>query len=169
VTLLEFVDPPTIESASKNEIDLGVKAAGNGPRAQPPLARCQSVWCILNRMVQYTRTGVDASFAALSDVTRRGVLEQLGRADASITDLAEKFHMTLTGMKKHVGVLEQAGLVTTEKVGRVRTCKLGRGLLEEEAAWIEQHRQLWSARFDELDKLVEHLKRKEKADARRKR
>ena len=76
-------------------------------------------------MVQYTRTGFDASFAALSDATRRGVLEQLGRADASITDLADKFHMTLTGMKKHVGVLEQAGLVTTAKVGRVRTCRLG--------------------------------------------
>jgi len=67
-------------------------------------------------MVQYTRACFDASFAALSDATRRGVLEQLGRADASITELAEKFHMTLTGMKKHVGVLEQARLVTTEKV-----------------------------------------------------
>ena len=89
-------------------------------------------------MVQYTRTGFDASFAALSDATRRGVLEQLGRADASITDLAEKFDMTLTGMKKHVGVLEQAGLVTTEKVGRVRTCKLGLRRLEEEAAWIRE-------------------------------
>ena len=94
-------------------------------------------------MVQYTRTRLDASFAALSDATRRGVLEQLGRADASITDLAEKFHMTLTGMKKHVGVLEQAGLVTTEKVGRVRTCKLGPRRLEEETAWIERYRQLW--------------------------
>jgi DNA-binding transcriptional ArsR family regulator len=82
-------------------------------------------------MVQYARTGFDASFAALSDATRRGVLEQLGRADASITDLAEKFHMTLTGMKKHVGVLERAGLVTTEKVGRVRTCKLGPRRVEE--------------------------------------
>ena len=76
--------------------------------------------------------------------------------------------MTLTGMKKHVSILEQAGLVTTEKVGRVRTCKLGLRRLEEEAAWIERHRQLWSARFDALDELVEHLKRKEKADARRK-
>ena len=76
-------------------------------------------------MVQCNRAHFDASFGALSDATRRGVLEQLGRADASITVLAEKFHMTLTGMKKHVGVLEQAGLVTTEKVGRVRTCKLG--------------------------------------------
>ena len=115
------------------------------------------------------REGFKASFAALSDATRRGALEQLGRADASITDLGEKFHMTLTGMKKHVGVLEQAGLVTTEKVGRVRTCKLGLRRLEEEAAWIEQHRQLWSARFDALDELVEHLKRKEKADDQRKR
>jgi len=120
-------------------------------------------------MVQSLSTRFDASFAALSDVTRRGVLEQLGRADASITELAEKFHMTLTGMKKHVGVLEQAGLVTTEKVGRVRTCKLGLRQLEEEAAWIERHRRLWNARFDELDKVVEELKRKEKIDGRKKR
>jgi DNA-binding transcriptional ArsR family regulator len=109
-------------------------------------------------MVQYTRDGFDASFAALSDATRRGVLEQLGRADASITDLAERFHMTLTGMKKHVGVLEQAGLVTTEKVGRVRTCKLGPRRLEEETAWIERHHQLWASRFDALDKVIEELK-----------
>jgi DNA-binding transcriptional ArsR family regulator len=120
-------------------------------------------------MAQYTLTRFDVSFAALSDVTRRGVLEQLARADASITDLAEKFHMTLTGMKKHVGVLEQAGLVTTEKVGRVRNCKLGLRRLDEEAAWIERYRQLWAARFDELDKVVEELKRKEKVDGRKKR
>src|SRR5438093_13260291 len=120
-------------------------------------------------MVQYTRTGFDTSFAALSDATRRGVLEQLGRADASITDLAEKFDMTLTGMKKHVGVLEQAGLVTTEKVGRVRTCKLGMYRLEEETAWLEGYRQLWASRFDELDKVVEQLKRKPKVDVQKKR
>ena len=120
-------------------------------------------------MVQYSRAPFDASFAALSDATRRGVLEQLGRADASITDLAEKFHMTLTGMKKHVGVLEQAGLVATEKVGRVRTCKLGPRQLEEEAAWIEKYRQLWDARFDALDQVVEQMKRKERIDGRKKR
>jgi DNA-binding transcriptional ArsR family regulator len=124
---------------------------------------------ILNRMVQYSQARFDASFAALSDATRRGVLEQLGRADASITDLADKFRMTLTGMKKHVGVLEQAGLVTTEKVGRVRTCTLGPRRLEEEAAWIERYRELWAARFDDLDKVVEELKRKEKVDGRKKR
>ena len=118
-------------------------------------------------MVQFSRARLDASFAALSDATRRGVLEQLGGSDASITDLAEKFHMTLTGMKKHVGVLEQAGLVATEKVGRVRTCKLGRRRLEEEVAWIERYRQLWDARFDELDSVVEELKRKEKVDGRK--
>jgi DNA-binding transcriptional ArsR family regulator len=118
-------------------------------------------------MVQYAPTPFDASFAALSDATRRGVLEQLGRADASITDLADKFHMTLTGMKKHVGVLEQAGLVTTEKIGRVRTCKLGLSRLEEEAAWIERYRQLWDARFDALDKIVEELTRKETVDGRK--
>jgi DNA-binding transcriptional ArsR family regulator len=120
-------------------------------------------------MVQYGSPRFNASFAALSDVTRRGVLEQLGRADASITELAEKFHMTLTGMKKHVGVLEHAGLITTEKVGRVRTCKLGLRRLEEEAAWIERYHQLWNARFDELDKVVEELKRKEKARGRKQR
>jgi DNA-binding transcriptional ArsR family regulator len=120
-------------------------------------------------MVQYSPTRLDASFAALSDATRRGVLEQLGRSEASITELADKFHMTLTGMKKHVGVLEQAGLVTTRKVGRVRTCKLGRRRLEDEAAWIEKYRQLWAARFDALDEVVAELKRKEKADGRKKR
>ena len=123
----------------------------------------------LNHMVQYYVTRFDASFAALSDATRRGVLEQLGRGDASITELAEKFHMTLTGMKKHVGVLEQAGLVATEKIGRVRTCKLGPRRLAEEAAWIERYRQLWSARFDALDQVVEELKRKETEHGRAKR
>ena len=123
----------------------------------------------LNRMVQYQAARLDVSFAALSDATRRGVLEQLGRADASITDLAVKFDMTLTGMKKHIGVLEQAGLVTTEKVGRVRTCKLGPRRLEDETAWIERYRRLWDARFDELDQVVEELKRKEMTDGRKKR
>ena len=118
-------------------------------------------------MVQYTR--LDASFAALSDATRRGVLEQLGRSDASITELADKFHMTLTGMKKHVGVLEQAGLVTTQKVGRVRTCKLGLRRLDEEAAWIEARRQIWNERFDALNDVVEALKRKEENDGRTRR
>src|SRR6476660_7551002 len=117
-------------------------------------------------MVQYPDGRLDASFGALSDATRRGVLEQLGRADASITDLAGTFHMTLTGMRKHVGVLEQAGLVTTEKVGRVRTCRLGPRGLEEETAWIDQHRRLWELRFDELDKVVTELERKENVDGR---
>jgi DNA-binding transcriptional ArsR family regulator len=113
-------------------------------------------------MVQLSRNPLDASFAALSDATRRGVLLQLGHADASITDLAERFRMTLTGMKKHVGVLEQAGLVTTEKVGRVRTCKLGPRQLEEETAWLETHRQRWAERFDVLAAVVQELKRKER-------
>jgi len=120
-------------------------------------------------MVQYWSARLDASFAALSDATRRGVLEQLGRADASITDLADKFHMTLTGMKKHVGVLEQAGLVTTEKIGRVRTCTLARRRLEEEMAWLQRYHQLWASRFDELDEVIETLKRKEKGHERKKR
>jgi DNA-binding transcriptional ArsR family regulator len=124
---------------------------------------------MLNHMVQYIPNHFDASFGALADATRRGVLEQLGRGDASITALADRFHMTLTGMKKHVGVLERAGLVTTEKVGRVRTCRLGRRGLQEEAAWIERYHQLWSARFAELDNVVEELTREESADGRKKR
>jgi len=120
-------------------------------------------------MVQYSTGPLNASFTALSDATRRGVLEQLGRSDASITDLAQTFHMTLTGMRKHVGVLEQAELVTTEKVGRVRTCRLGPRRLDEETAWIERYRQLWDSRFDELDKVVEELQRKEKANGRNER
>ncbi|MDO9335410.1 MAG: metalloregulator ArsR/SmtB family transcription factor [Caulobacter sp.] len=115
-------------------------------------------------MVQFNPARLDASFAALSDATRRGVLEQLGRSDASISDLAERFQMTLTGMKKHVGVLEQAGLVTTQKVGRVRTCRLGQRRLEEEAAWIEGRRQVWEARFEALDAIVEELKTRERTD-----
>ncbi|HUQ06065.1 MAG TPA: metalloregulator ArsR/SmtB family transcription factor [Kofleriaceae bacterium] len=120
-------------------------------------------------MVQSASARLDASFFAISDATRRGVLEQLGRGDASITDLAGRFRMTLTGMKKHVAVLEEAGLVATEKVGRVRTCTLGPHRFEDETAWIEAHRQLWDARFDALDNLVEDLKRKETTDARKNR
>lgn len=117
-------------------------------------------------MVQLLQPGLDASFAALSDPTRRRVLEQLGRTDASISDLADRFGMTLTGMKKHIGVLEGVGLVTTRKVGRVRTCQLGRRRLEEAAAWIDGYRRLWDARFTALDEIVEELKKRESADGR---
>ena len=120
-------------------------------------------------MVQYAVSQLDASLAALSDSTRRGVLEQLGREEASITDLADRFHMTLTGMRKHVGVLEQAGLVVTEKVGRVRICRTGARRLEEVAAWVERYQQLWDARFRELDQVIEELKQKERSDGRKKR
>jgi DNA-binding transcriptional ArsR family regulator len=120
-------------------------------------------------MVQYPDGRLDASFAALSDATRRGVLERLGRSNASITDLAEAFHMTLTGMRKHVGVLEQAGLVTTEKVGRVRTCRLGPRRLEDETAWIEEQRRIWDRRFDELEQVVAQRRQKERHDGHPKR
>lgn len=118
-------------------------------------------------MVQFNRVHLDASFAALSDATRRGVLERLGQADASITELADQFRMSLTGMKKHVGVLEQAGLVTTQKVGRVRTCSLGERRLEAETAWIERYRQAWDARFNELDQVVAELQQKHRVDGKR--
>src|SRR5215831_6377827 len=123
----------------------------------------------LNHMVQYPDARLDASFAALSDATRRGVLERLGRGDASITDLATTFHMTLTGMRKHVGVLEGAQLVTTEKVGRVRTCRLGPRRLEDETAWIEGQRRLWDARFEALEQVVAERQRKEQTDGHPKR
>jgi len=152
-------DPPP-----QGKVDRGAATRRRGFTHDAALAPRQSARYTLNHMVQYTTSRLDASFAALSDATRRGVLERLGRSDASITELADRFHMTLTGMKKHVGVLEHAGFVTTEKVGRVRTCKLGRRRLEEEVAWIEGYRQLWAARFDALDRVVEELNRKEKID-----
>ena len=115
-------------------------------------------------MVHYTPSRIDTTFAALSDATRRGVVEALMRQDASISDLAAQFDMTLTGMKKHVGVLEQAGLVSTQKIGRVRTCRLGPGRLEDEAQWIDAYRRMWAERFAALDGLVAELKQQEKAD-----
>ena len=124
------------------------------------------VSAILNHMVQHSQTHFNASFAALADATRRGVLERLARGDASITDLADKFDMTLTGMKKHVGVLEHAGLVTTEKVGRVRNCTIGPSRLEEEMEWISRYRQVWDARFEALDRVIEQLKSRDKPDVR---
>ena len=111
-------------------------------------------------MVQYS-SSLDASFAALSDATRRGVLAQLGRGNASISSLADRFHMTLTGMKKHVQVLERAGLVETEKVGRVRTCRLGERGLTTEAEWIDSQRKLFEARFAALDAILEDMKQEE--------
>lgn len=117
-------------------------------------------------MVQQSAARLDVSFAALSDATRRGVLERLGRGEASITALAEAFHMTLTGMKKHVRVLEEAGLVVTEKVGRVRVCRLSPTRLEAEAAWIERYRRRWDLRFEALDDVVEDLKQREDRNVR---
>lgn len=116
-------------------------------------------------MVQFQSAHLDASFAALSDATRRGILERLGRADASISELAGTFRMSLTGMKKHIGILEQTGLVRTEKTGRVRTCTLGPRGLDEAAEWLERYRQLWHERFNELDKIVEELQRVRRVDA----
>lgn len=107
-------------------------------------------------MVQYLQ--LDNGFGALSDPTRRSILERLGREDASISDLAESFGMTLTGIKKHVQILERAGLVTTEKVGRVRVCRLGPRKLDAETAWIEMYRQMLEARLDRLGEFLERTK-----------
>lgn len=108
-------------------------------------------------MVQYSPV-LDSAFAALSDPTRRGILELLGREDASISDLAARFGMTITGMKKHVGILEQSGLVTTRKVGRVRTCRLGPRRLDKETAWIAKYQQMLEARMDRLEAFLERTK-----------
>jgi DNA-binding transcriptional ArsR family regulator len=110
-------------------------------------------------MVQY-HSRLDAGFSALADGTRRAILERLGSGEASISDLAGSFDMTLTGMKKHVQLLEDAGLVSTEKVGRVRTCKLGPRRLEDELAWIGMYRRMLDARLDRLGAFLERTKGK---------
>ena len=163
--------PATLLGSGTCQESVLLQGIVRGASLEPPgtlpdlgsLARATRVSYTLNRMVQYSAAALDTSFAALSDSTRRGVLLQLGRGDASISALAGKFRMTLTGMKKHVGVLERARLVTTEKVGRVRTCRLGPRRLEDETAWIEGYRRLWAERFDALDEVIEELKRKERA------
>jgi DNA-binding transcriptional ArsR family regulator len=106
-------------------------------------------------MVQYSSSTIDATFAAVADPTRRGILERLGSGEQSITSLAEAFDMTLTGMKKHVHVLEAAGLVETEKVGRTRQCRIGAARLEQEAKWIETYRAMIEARLDRLGAFLE--------------
>ncbi len=115
-------------------------------------------------MVHQSDARLDAAFAALSDATRRGVLEELGRAEASITRLAERFAMTPTGMKKHVALLEEAGLVATEKQGRVRVCRLEDKGLGDVAAWIAARRAVWNTRFNALDSLIETFTAKETPD-----
>jgi DNA-binding transcriptional ArsR family regulator len=111
-------------------------------------------------MVQ-SSSQLDATFAALSDPTRRGILERLGRGHASISELAATFAMTLTGMKKHMRILEGAGLVTTEKVGRIRYCRLGPRRLDDETTWIAAYRQMLEAQFDRLG---DFLERREHSD-----
>ena len=108
-------------------------------------------------MVQYAAR-LDVAFGALSDRTRRGILERLGRGDASISDLATRFEMTLTGIKKHVRILEAAGLVSSEKVGRVRRCRLGPRRLEDETEWMTKYRQMLDARLDRLGEFLARTK-----------
>ena len=115
---------------------------------------------ILNHMVQYSGR-LDSAFGALADPTRRGILERLGRSEAGITELAEAFDITLTGIKKHVGVLEAAGLVTTEKVGRVRRCRLGPRRLDDETAWIVAYRRMLEGRLNRLGDFLERTREKQ--------
>lgn len=103
-------------------------------------------------MVQYS--DLDATFAALSDPVRRGIVEQLGRGPATISELAERFGMTLTGVKKHVALLESAGMVVTEKQGRTRHCRLGDNPLDRELAWISGYRSSVEARLDRLEQFL---------------
>ena len=111
-------------------------------------------------MVQYSRK-LDSAFGALADPTRRGILERLGRSEAGITELADAFDITLTGIKKHVGVLESAGLVTTEKVGRVRRCRLGPRRLDDETAWIATYRRMLEGRLNRLEEFLERTTEKQ--------
>jgi DNA-binding transcriptional ArsR family regulator len=110
-------------------------------------------------MVQYSPK-LDAAFGALADPTRRGILQRLGRSDAAISELAERFDITLTGIKKHVAVLEAAGLVTTEKIGRVRRCRLGPRRLDDETAWIAEYRRMLEGRLDRLGEFLERTREK---------
>ncbi|MBS1679434.1 MAG: helix-turn-helix transcriptional regulator [Actinobacteria bacterium] len=106
-------------------------------------------------MVQY-QDRLDRALAAISDPTRRSVLERLAGGPASISELADPFDISLTGMKKHVAVLEEAELVSTEKVGRVRMCRLGPRGLDEAQEWIEAHGRAMAARLDRLGTLLEN-------------
>ena len=108
-------------------------------------------------MVQY-QSSLNGSFAALSDPTRRAILERLSRGSASISELADAAGITLTGIKKHVQILEDTGLLTTEKRGRTRYCDLGPRQLEDISDWIESYRRNWDERFDRLDEILERKK-----------
>src|SRR5687768_8422705 len=114
-------------------------------------------------MVQYSQ--IDRTFAALADPTRRSILERLGRGSASITELAEPFGISLTGMKKHVRVLEDAELVTTEKVGRTRRCSLGPRRLEDVEEWMETYRRMLDERLDRFGALLERTNEGSRRDA----
>jgi DNA-binding transcriptional ArsR family regulator len=99
---------------------------------------------------------LDATFFALADPKRRAVLERLGRGPATLSQLVEPSGLTLNGIKKHVGILELAGLVETKKVGRVRECRLGlTTTLGEAGEWIEVHRRAWEGRLDRFERFVE--------------
>ena len=121
-----------------------------------PLHRSHAAATILNSMVQYRH--IDRTLAALADPTRRGVLERLARGSATITELAEPFGISLTGMKKHVRVLEDAQLLTTEKVGRARRCSLGPGRLEDVQEWMQAYRRMLDERLDRFGELLERTK-----------
>lgn len=110
-------------------------------------------------MVQF-QARLDRTFAAVADPTRRGILERLGRREATITDLAAAFDMTLTGMSKHIRVLEASGLVTTVKVGRVRTCRVGPHRLDAETKWLQSYREMVEDRLDHLGAFLERTRRK---------
>ena len=111
---------------------------------------------ILNQVVQYPP--IDRTFAALADPTRRGVLERLAHGSATITELAEPFGISLTGMKKHVQVLEDAKLVATEKLGRARRCSLGPQRLEDVQEWVEMYRRMLDERLDRFGEMLERTK-----------
>jgi DNA-binding transcriptional ArsR family regulator len=137
-----------------------MKTAANAPSLnRDMLTRIYGLY-ILNHMVQYSRR-LDAAFGALADPTRRGILERLGRSDAGISELAEAFDITLTGIKKHVGVLEAAGLVTTEKIGRVRHCTLGPRRLDDETAWLATYRRMLEGRLNRLGEFLERTREKQ--------
>jgi DNA-binding transcriptional ArsR family regulator len=118
---------------------------------------------ILNHMVKYSEAELDTTFAALSDVTRRGILARLVQGETSVSELAAPYKMSLPAVSKHLRVLEVAGLVTRHKDGRVHRCRLVAEPMKDAAEWIERYRQFWEHQFDALADYLEEESRKEEA------
>ena len=117
---------------------------------------------IFNRMVKYYTDSLDTIFMALADSTRRAILTRLSEGDSTVTELAAPFDISLPAISKHLGILENAGLITREKEGRINRCRLLAEPMQEAAAWIDNYRTFWEQQFNALEKYLNESKGKEK-------